>query len=103
MFLERNSIQFDYFSLNYKNFEDTFYKFYNLNVPLIFLTEELLQHMTSTRNNYFRLNAKNSVDKKDHYFIFKRTFNNENNFIIQFEYLGEISPIYFQKDFYKRK
>lgn len=34
--LEKNSIQFDYFSINYKNFEETFYEFSNVNVPLIF-------------------------------------------------------------------
>lgn len=99
MCLERNSLQFDYFSINYKIFEDDFYKFSNLNVPLIFLTADLLQHMSLTGHNYFRLNSKNAADKKDHYFIFKKVYIN-NNFISQFEYLGHICPIDFHKEFF---
>lgn len=99
MCLERNSLQFDYFSINYKIFEEDFYKFSNLNVPLIFLTADLLQHMSSTGHNYFRLNSKNAVDKKDHYFIFNKVYIN-NNFIIQFEYLGHICPIDFHEEFF---
>ena len=67
--LEKNSIQFDYFSINYKNFEETFYEFSNVNIPLIFLTEDLLLHMFTTGHSYFLLNSINSADARDHYFI----------------------------------
>ncbi|MDU5806047.1 MAG: DUF5960 family protein [Peptoniphilus harei] len=101
--LEKNSIQFDYFSINYKNFEEAFYKFSNISVPLIFLTEDLLLHMISTGHSYFILNSKNSADDKDHYFVFKKVTSSENNFISQFEYLAQVSPIYFEDKFYERK
>lgn len=101
--LEKNSIQFDYFSINYKNFEEAFYKFSNINVPLIFLTEDLLLHMISTGHSYFILNSKNSADDKDHYFVFKKVTSSENNFISQFEYLGQVSPIYFEDKFDEKK
>lgn len=34
--LEKSCIQFDYFSSNYKNFEEDFYKFATINIPLTF-------------------------------------------------------------------
>lgn len=34
--LERNSIQFDYFSSNYEKFENDFYRYSNINIPLTF-------------------------------------------------------------------
>ncbi len=101
--LEKNSIQFDYFSINYKNFEETFYEFSNINVPLIFLTEDLLLHMFATGHSYFLLNAINSADDKDHYFIFKKVTSSDNNFVSQFEYLGQVSPLCFKAIFYKRR
>jgi len=101
--LEKNSIQFDYFSINYKNFEETFYEFSNVNVPLIFLTEDLLLHMFATGHSYFLLKAINSADERDHYFIFKKVTSSENNFVSQFEYLGQVSPLCFKAIFYKRK
>ena len=101
--LEKNSIQFDYFSFNYKNFEETFYEFSNVNVPLIFLTEDLLLHMFATDHSYFLLKAINSADERDHYFIFKKVTSSDNNFVSQFEYLGQVSPLCFKAIFYKRK
>ena len=101
--LEKNSLQFDYFSINYKNFEETFYKFSNISVSLIFLTDDLLLHMISTGHPYFLLNSKNSADDRDHYFVFKKITSSENNFISQFEYLGQVSPLYFEDKFYGKK
>ena len=43
--LEKSCIQFDYFSNNYKRFEEDFYKFATINIPLTFLTDDLLLHM----------------------------------------------------------
>lgn len=95
--LEKNSVQFDYFSRNYAKFEEDFYKFANINIPLTFLADDLLQHMVSTHHEYFRLNAKNSKDFKDHYFVFRKIESKENKNICQFEYLGHLSAIEFFK------
>ncbi|MGF0095513.1 DUF5960 family protein [Peptoniphilus sp. SGI.035] len=93
--LENSCIQFDYFSCNYKRFEEDFYKFSAINVPLTFLTDDLLLHMFLAEHDYFRLNAKNSVDDKDHYFVFKKLNNKDNKYISQFEYIGNLSTIEF--------
>ena len=37
------------------------------------------------------------------YFIFKKFTSSENNFISQFEYLGQVSSLYFEDKFYERK
>jgi len=86
--LEKNSVQFDYFSDNYSKFEENFYRFANINIPLTFLADDLLYHMVSTGCNYFRLNAKNSRDNRDHYFLFRKVENKDNKLVCQFEYLG---------------
>lgn len=100
--LEKSCIQFDYFSSNYKRFEEDFYKFAIINIPLTFLTDNLLLHMVSTGHNYFRLNAKNSVDEKDHYFVFKKLNNKDNKYISQFEYLGNLSTTEFFKFYFSK-
>ena len=86
--LQKNSIQFDYFSKNYKNFEKDFYKFADINVPLTFLVDDILYYLSSSNRNYFMLNKKNSKDNKEHYFFFERTHIKENKNIIRFSYLG---------------
>ena len=89
--LQRNSIQFDYFSNNYKNFEEDFYRFADTNIPLTFLADDILSCLNSSNKNYFRINKKNSKDKKDHYFFFERNYIRENKNIIRFSYLGHSS------------
>lgn len=86
--LEKNSIQFDYFSSNYQKFEDDFYRFSNVNIPLTFLTDDILKLMVKTKKNYFRLNALNAIDKKDHYFIFKEHYHQDNRRVLRYEYIG---------------
>lgn len=95
--LNKNSIQFDYFSNNYRKFEEDFYRFSNINIPLTFLTDDILYNMVSTNHEYFRLNGKNSKDGKDHYFVFKRTPQRDNTNISQFEYLGHCYPSQFMR------
>lgn len=82
------SIQFDYFSSNYKQFEEDFYTYANVDVPLTFLTDDLLQMMVSTGKNYFRLNKSHAKDHRDHYFFFEMNRNTDNKNIKQFSYLG---------------
>lgn len=86
--LQKNSIQFDYFSKNYKNFEKDFYNFADINVPLTFLVDDILYYLSSSNRNYFMLNKKNSKDNKEHYFFFKKSHIKENKYIIKFSYLG---------------
>lgn len=86
--LEKNSIQFDYFSSNYKKFEDDFYKFADFNIPLTFIADDILKLMVSTNKNYFRLNGGNSKDGLDHYFIFREHPHNENKSVKMYEYVG---------------
>lgn len=82
------SIQFDYFSSNYKQFEDDFYQVADVDVPLTFLTDDLLQLMISTRKNYFRLNKNHAKDHQDHYFFFEINKSSDNENVEQFSYLG---------------
>lgn len=86
--LEKNSVQFDYFSSNYQKFEEDFYAFANLNIPLTFLTDDILKMMFSTGRNYFRLNALNAKDKRDHFFLFKKQCYEDNKGVLRYEYVG---------------
>ena len=86
--LEKNSVQFDYFSSNYQKFEEDFYEFANLNIPLTFLTDDILKMMFSTGRNYFRLNASNAKDKRDHFFLFKEHGYEDNKGVLRYEYVG---------------
>ncbi len=86
--LEKSSFQFDYFSSNYQQFEEDFYQYANINIPLTFLTDDILKLMYTNKKNYFRLNAANSKDNRDHYFIFKEQAQKDNHQVIRYEYVG---------------
>ena len=75
--IEKNNVQFDYFSSNYQKF----------------LTDDILRLMVKTKKNYFRLNAINSRDKKDHYFIFKEHTHLDNTKVLRYEYIGHKSSM----------
>ncbi|OHY30943.1 hypothetical protein BI362_00980 [Streptococcus parauberis] len=62
---------FDYFSRNYKQFEDEFHKYSKLGVPLTFLTDDILLTMHSTGHNYFYLPAQDASDRKKRRFDFE--------------------------------
>lgn len=87
--LEVNSIQFDYFSENYKHFEDDFYQYADLNIPLTFLMDDILHALSASDNDYFILNKKHAKDHKDHYFCFERHTIEENENVVRYSYLGE--------------
>lgn len=89
--LHKNTFQFNYFSDNFIAFEKDFYKYANINIPLAFLTDDILENMISTKNNYFRVNAKNCKDNLDHYFFFRKNLIKENKSIILFQYVGHKS------------
>ena len=71
----QDKLQLDYFSDSYLKFEEDFYKYSNMNVPLTFLTDDILREMAMSQKNYFKLNKENSKDGKDHYFYFSVTFS----------------------------
>lgn len=68
---QRNQLQFSYFSPNYLKFEEDFYEYSALDTPLTFLTDDILQSMTHSQQNYFKLNKENAKDNRNHYFYFK--------------------------------
>lgn len=90
--LEKNCVQFDYFSENYQNFESDFYKYSSLNIPLTFLIDDIIHLMESTGKSYFRLNALNAKDGKDHIFFFSIEFQKENPYLKKYRYLGNQNP-----------
>ena len=86
--LNKINIHFDYFSKNFLQFESDFYEFSDMDIPLIFFTDDILKNMFSTKRTYFRLNAKNSIDKKDHYFIFSKHECEDNKNEFKYKYVG---------------
>lgn len=95
--LQKNTYQFDYFSENFIAFEKDFYEYSKINIPLSFLTDDILENMISTGHNYFRLNSKNAKDTQDHFFIFRKNFVKENKSIVLFEYIGHKKKTDIQK------
>lgn len=83
-----NNLQFDYFSENFQRFEEDFYEYSKLNIPLTFLTDDLLKTMAKAQTNYFKLIAKKALDYQDHYFVFRVRTPKENPEIRIYEYVG---------------
>ena len=67
----QDKLQIDYFSDSYLKFEEDFYRYSAMDVPLTFLTDDLLREMAMSPKNYFKLNKHNSKDGRDHYFQFQ--------------------------------
>lgn len=86
--LQRSELQFDYFSENYLRFEEDFYEFSNLDIPLTFITDDLLLSMAKSQRNYFKLNRRSSTDAQDHYFIFNVKMVDKGKQIRTYEYIG---------------
>ncbi len=89
----RNNLQIDYFSESYRRFEDDFYRFSALDIPLTFLTDDILLAMAKTQKNYFILNKQKARDGRDHYFIFKIEISKEGKNIRKFIYQKTILEI----------
>lgn len=83
---ERNELQLDYFSDSYRQFERDFYRYSAMNVPLTFLTSDILSSMAKSQKAYFKLNKENAKDFRDHYFIFDVVQFEENKLIRKFIY-----------------
>lgn len=55
-YIYQDKLQFDYFSDSYLRFEEDFYRYSAMNVPLTFLTDDILREMAMSQKNYFKLN-----------------------------------------------
>ena len=83
-----DKLQFDYFSDSYMKFEEDFYKYSNMDIPLTFLTDDILREMAMSQKNYFKLNKENSKDGREHYFYFQIESSKENRTIRCYRYHG---------------
>lgn len=83
-----DKLQFDYFSDSYLKFEEDFYKYSNMDIPLTFLIDDILREMAMSQKNYFKLNKENSKDGQECYFYFRVKANKEANLIRFYEYVG---------------
>ncbi|MBZ2155672.1 DUF5960 family protein [Streptococcus anginosus] len=82
----KNELQMDYFSDSYRNFENDFYKYSALDIPLTFLTDDIMMTMAKSMKNYFKLNKENAKDNRDHYFIFKVETINKSKLTRKYSY-----------------
>lgn len=82
----KNQLQMDYFSDSYQKFEEDFYRYSKLAIPLTFLTDDLMHSMASSGINYFVLNKEKAKDNRDHYYIFKIETYKDNKLIRKFIY-----------------
>lgn len=89
----KDKLQFDYFSNSYIKFEEDFYKYSAMDVPLTFLTDDILREMAMSQKNYFKLNKKNSKDGRDHFFYFKIEMSDECKTVRKYQYLQVFSTI----------
>ena len=89
----RNELQMDYFSDSYRRFEQDFYRYSALDIPLTFLTDDILLAMANSQKNYFKLNRENAKDRGVHYFLFEIEDLKENKNIKRYNYLKTVSNI----------
>ena len=83
-----DKLQLDYFSDSYLRFESDFYKYSALDIPLTFITDDILRTMAMSQKHYFKLNKENSKDGREHIFYFRIHNDCATNGIRRFEYVG---------------
>ena len=98
---QRNHLQMDYYSESYQDFERDFYRYSNMNIPLTFLTDDILKTMATSRKNYFVLNKEKARDNLDHFFIFDISTLDENPLIYRYTYKKTATYIASKKEFIK--
>ena len=89
----RNELQMDYFSDNYRQFESDFYRYSALDIPLTFLTDDILLTMFTSKKNYFKLNKENSKDNRNHYFLFTIEVSNESKLTRKYIYQKSVKDL----------
>ena len=85
--LQQSSVQFDYFSENFNCFQSDFLHYSNMEIPISFLTDDILFTMSESQVNYFRLPFSKAKDNRNHFFIFKVNMQPDNNQIRTYEYI----------------
>ncbi|EFR31324.1 DUF5960 family protein [Eremococcus coleocola] len=86
--VDQASLQFDYFSQNYRQFQEDFYTYSRIPLPLTFMRDDLLLNMANGQRNYFKLNAQNAQDNHDHYFHFTLHTQKQSPYIRTYKYVG---------------
>ncbi|MGZ7242406.1 DUF5960 family protein, partial [Streptococcus pyogenes] len=76
------------FSDSYIKFEKDFYKYSNMDIPLTFLTDDILREMAMSHKNYFKLIKENSKDGREHCFYFQIVTAQENRVVRKYLYTG---------------
>jgi len=84
----QDKLQIDYFSDSYLKFEKDFYRYSAMDVPLTFLTDDILREMAMSQKNYFKLNKHNSKDGRDHLFYFRIKIGKGDNLVRKYWYIG---------------
>lgn len=84
----QDKLQIDYFSDSYLKFEEDFYRYSAMDVPLTFLTDDILKEMAMSQKNYFKLNKHNSKDGRDHLFYFRIEIGKGDNLVRKYWYVG---------------
>lgn len=84
----QDKLQIDYFSDSYLKFEEDFYRYSAMDVPLTFLTADILREMAMSQKNYFKLNKHNSKDGRDHLFYFRIEIGKGDNLVRKYWYIG---------------
>ncbi|ASW52707.2 DUF5960 family protein [Streptococcus suis] len=90
---QRNELQMDYFSESYRQFESDFYRYSALDIPLTFLTDDILLAMAKSKKTYIKLNKEKSKDNRDHYFLFRVESLDNNKFIRKYTYEKTMTSI----------
>lgn len=60
-----------------------------MDIPLTFLTDDILRQMAMSQKNYFKLNKENAKDGREHYFEFKIVMGTDNQNVRIFQYVGQ--------------
>ena len=83
-----DKLQIDYFSDSYLKFEEDFYRYSAMDIPLTFLTDDIMREMAISQKNYFLLNKENARDGRNHYFPFEVSLPDSKTLVRQYRYLG---------------
>ena len=83
-----DKLQIDYFSDSYLKFEEDFYRYSAMDIPLTFLTDDIIREMAISQKNYFLLNKENARDGRNHYFRFEVSLLDSKTLVRQYRYLG---------------
>ena len=83
-----DKLNIEYFSDSYLIFEEDFFLYSAMDIPLTFLTDDIFREMDISQNNYFLLNKENARDGRNHYFHFEVSLLDFKTLVRQYRYLG---------------